>query len=249
MFSTPTLSLLLVGLATSLSTWLGGFVTLRLIPKSSLIFGLTSGFVLGLALFDLLPEALEARTGTSQIALVFALALLGLVFSLALHHLPEVMLPAASAGRIALIVHSLLDGIGIGLAFQISSATGWIVAGAVLAHDMADGANMAGLSMIAGTARSARRWLLANAAAPLLGIGLGHLLPMPEDAFALLLGFFAGGFIYIGAFELFPRSAHDRGWIRSAIACMAGLACMAGVVSLAHDLHHDDHASAQIARI
>lgn len=230
----PDATLLLVGLAAALATYLGGFLTLRLVRKSTLVFGLTSGFVIGLALFDLLPEAFHGRSSPFAAMLVLAMTLLGLGASRLLHHLPEHAVPSGGAGRIALLAHSLLDGLGIGLAFQVSAATGWIVALAVLAHDMADGANMAGLSLASADARSARRWLLANALAPIAGIVLAQFLPIGEDDFDLLLALFAGGFLYIGLFELFPRSAKGEGRVRTALASGAGMAVMAGVLSLAH---------------
>ncbi|WP_226634680.1 ZIP family metal transporter [Novosphingobium profundi] len=234
MSGSPTLSLLLVGLATALATYAGGVITLRLVRRSTLIFGVTSGFVLGLALFDLLPEALHGQTGPGATATVLVMALIGLAAGLLLHHLPETAAPKASAGRIALLAHSLLDGVGIGLAFQISPTTGWIVAAAVLAHDLADGANMAGLSLAHGHAHNAPRWLLANSLAPLLGIVLGQLLPMGEAHFALLLALFSGSFLYIGLFELWPRSAAGEGLLRTAMASGAGLVFMGSVITLAH---------------
>ena len=57
-----------------------------------------------------------------------------------------------------------MDGLGIGFAFQVSSAAGMIVAFAVLAHDFVDGANTVTLSLAGGSDPAiARRWLLADA--------------------------------------------------------------------------------------
>ena len=70
-------------------------------------------------------------------------------------------------GRVSLALHSLMDGLGIGFAFQVSQSTGWLVAAAVLAHDMADGANMIGISSTAcrphASCRS-RKWTAASCA-------------------------------------------------------------------------------------
>lgn len=230
----PSLSLVIVGLLAAFATYLGGSLTLRLVRKSTVIFGLTSGLVIGLALFDLLPEALHEQDDPITAATVAGMVLLGLGASLVLHHLPETSAKAGRAGRIALIAHSVLDGVGIGLAFQISTEAGWIVAAAILAHDMADGANMAGLSVASNDRASARKWLLANSLAPLLGIAIGQLLPMGPAHFALLLALFAGAFLYIGVFELLPRSLQAQGPAKTALTGTIGLIFMAGVVSLAH---------------
>lgn len=238
MITSTNATLALIGLVTALATYLGGSLTLRFVRKSTLIFGLTSGFVVGLAVFELLPEALHSTTTPLATGIVLAMTLLGLVASLLLHHLPEATLPSGSPGRLALLIHSVLDGVGIGLAFQISSTTGWIVAAAVLAHDMADGANMAGLSMAhSHRHETARRWLLANSIAPMVGIVAGQLLPMEQAHFALLLALFAGGFLYIGLFELWPRSAQAEGVLKTALASGLGCAFMASAITLAQHHH------------
>ena len=117
-----------------------------------------------------------------------------------LHRLPA----AGSVGRITLLLHSLMDGLGIGLAFQVSSSAGWLVAAGVLAHDIADGANMVGMSMVDSDTRKARFWLLANAAAPLAGVMIGQAVLIDPADFALILALFAGGFLYIGAVAVLP---------------------------------------------
>ena len=52
-----------LGIAASLSIYAGGLLAMRFRRPRELIFGLTGGFVIGLALLDLLPEALESGAG------------------------------------------------------------------------------------------------------------------------------------------------------------------------------------------
>jgi zinc transporter ZupT len=62
-------------------------------------------------------------------------------------------------------VHSLLDGMSVGLAFQASREVGIIVTIAVLAHDFSDGINTMNLVLRNGGTRArAFRWLLLRAA-------------------------------------------------------------------------------------
>jgi len=49
---------------------------------------------------------------------------------------------------VALTGHSFLDGVGIGLGFQVSPAVGLIVAIAVIAHDFSDGLNTVTLMLV-----------------------------------------------------------------------------------------------------
>ncbi|UBS33791.1 ZIP family metal transporter [Altererythrobacter sp. N1] len=219
-----------LGIAASLSTYAGGVLAMRFKGPRELIFGLTGGFVIGLALLDLLPEALESGKGLYDATTIIGTLVAGLGLYLLLHRLPA----GGAVGRLTLLLHSLMDGLGIGLAFQISSSTGWLVAAAVLAHDMADGANMIGMSMVAEDSQKAHRWLLANAAAPLVGVAIGQAIRVDVGAFALLLAVFAGGFLYIGASELIPRSHAVMGGWRGALSSLVGLVVMGGIVHLFH---------------
>jgi ZIP family zinc transporter len=153
----------------------------------------------------------------------------GLGLYLLLHRLPS----GGSVGRASLILHSLMDGIGIGLAFQLSASTGWLVAAAVLAHDLADGTNMVALSAVGGAPRGAQRWLAANAIAPVVGVAIGQTVRVDPAHFSLILAIFAGGFLYIGASELLPRSRDAAPGIRSGVASTVGIGLMAFVIHLA----------------
>lgn len=128
-------------------------------------------------------------------------------------------------------LHSLLDGAGIGLACRIDAEADWLVALAVLTHDVADGVNIVGLCLAATAESAARRWLVLNGVAPLLGVLIGLRVSISALMLAPLLAFFAGVFLYIGASELAPRSrALDP---RTALASLAGLVLMFAVTSIA----------------
>lgn len=150
----------LLGIAAAGSTYAGGRLAMQFGRRRDLLFGLTGGMVVGLALLDLLPEAVEGGGSASE--WVFGAVAIGMALYILLHRLPG----GAMVGRVSLALHSLMDGLGIGFAFQVSQSTGWLVAAAVLAHDMADGANMIGISSTACRPERAHRWLIANAAAP-----------------------------------------------------------------------------------
>lgn len=219
----------LLGALAGGSTYLGGRLAMRFGRRRDILFGLTGGMVIGLALLDLLPEALEHGGAPGDGNAIFLTMAVGVALYLLLHRLPA----GGSAGRISLIAHSMMDGLGIGLAFQLSDATGWLVAAAVLAHDMADGANMIGLSALSPHPRTTHRWLLINAAAPLAGVALGQMLRVDATQLGILLALFAGGFLYIGASELVPRSRIGAAGPASGLASLVGIGMMAGVVHLA----------------
>ena len=118
----------------------------------------------------------------------------------------------APRGRFAagvLCVHSLLDGIAIGLAFQASTHVGIVVAIAVLTHDFSDGINTMNIVLKnRGNRKHALRWLLADALAPVLGMASTRFFALPDSDFGTALALFAGFFLYIGASDLIPESYH-----------------------------------------
>jgi ZIP family zinc transporter len=177
----------------------------------TVFIGFSSGAVIGVALFDLLPEALEAARQIQSPRVVTTAVGAGFAAYLLLDRLPRFLQPGSSSrghlGPGSLTAHSVMDGFAIGFAFQASATVGWVVALAVLAHDFLDGANTVTLSLDANPSeKRARQWLAADAAAPIVGIALSNFVAVSGGALSLLLGVFCGFFLYIGASELLPRS-------------------------------------------
>lgn len=230
---------LLFGIAATISTLTGGLLALRYSSRIILVLGLTAGVVLGVAVFDLVPEAMELAVGNwSDRALVGWIAVGLGVYMLLDRALGRTdRLPArwrAHLGPATLTLHSFLDGMGIGLAFQIDAHAGWLVALAVLTHDVADGVNTVSLCVAAQAEDSARRWLVLNGAAPLLGVLAGLSIVIPAAMLAPLLATFAGVFLYIGACELVPRSHALDPRLRTTLASLAGMVLMFLVTSVVH---------------
>lgn len=227
------------GIAASAATLLGGWLALRFQQRITLVLGLAAGVVLGVALFDLLPEAMGMASGIYASRTMFGFAALGLGAYLLLDRAfgSAERAPSpwrAHLGPASLTLHSFLDGMGIGLAFQVSASIGWMVALAVLTHDVADGVNTVSLSLAGTKPGLARRWLLANGGAPLLGVFAGLLIRLPEYLLAPVLAVFGGVFLYIGACELLPRSHALDPRLRVTSASLAGVLLMLLVTHFAH---------------
>ena len=227
----------MLGIAAAGATLVGGIAALRLSRHLWLLFSVAAGIVLGVAIFELYPEAI-ALGGTAHGVRPLSVAL---AIGFGAYLLVDQVLGDVRAGATRwrhhvapamLTLHSLVDGLGIGLAFQLDSRTGSLIAVAVLAHDVADGINTVGLSLAGRDRTSARLWLGINSAAPIVGVLLGQRLLVSSNTLAMLLAAFAGIFIYIGGCELLPRSRalDPRGL--SAVASLAGLAFMAVVTGL-----------------
>ncbi|RKS73914.1 ZIP family zinc transporter [Motilibacter peucedani] len=235
-------------IASVLSTALGGVVALRNPDRLHLILGLTAGVLLGLVLFDLLPEVFSgdlAQFGGVPVPMLTAaggfLALHVTERSLAIHsgHEHEYDLHAhhdhtiglVSAG--ALVTHSFLDGIGIGLGFQAGEAVGITVAVAVVAHDFADGLNTVAIVRAHGnTPGRARALLVADATAPLLGAASTLLFTLPEGWLKAYLGFFIGFLVYLATSDILPEAHAGHPSRLTLMSTVAGLGLMWLVVGL-----------------
>ena len=168
---------------TFLATLIGGLIAMKLERRIHLLLGFTAGVILSVVSFDILPEMVELSTGLGvDIHKAFIPLVIGfLVFHviekyILIHHTHEHEYgdhkhPKLGMGSaLALIGHSFLDGIGIGLAFQVSQTTGIAVAIAVLAHDFSDGINTVTLMLTHHNSRGrALFFLILDAFAPVLG--------------------------------------------------------------------------------
>jgi len=110
---------------------------------------------------------------------------------------------------ISLVLHSAMDGLMIGFAFQAGDEIGLIVLLAVLAHDFADGMNVATVALEAARGeRLAVGFVLLDGIAAPVGGALSALLTIDDHTLGLLLATFAGVFLAIGAGHLLPESQH-----------------------------------------
>ncbi len=212
------MNVILIALAASVATFIGGSFALKFRDKLHLILGFSAGAVAGVALFDLLPEAIDLGTKYHSAATVSLFISAGLFGYLILDRLillhtheddDEVNAPRGFFGALTLSAHSFLDGIAIGVGFQASVVVGIIVTAAVLTHDCSDGINTVNLVLRnGGTWRQAFRWLLVDATAPVAGAASTLLFRIPESALGLVLAVFVGTFLYLSARDLIPESHH-----------------------------------------
>jgi ZIP family zinc transporter len=132
-------------------------------------------------------------------------------------------------GAAGLSLHSFIDGLGIGLAFGLSTETGLLVFAAVVAHDFADGLNTVGFVLRqTGERAQALRWLAIDAVAPLAGAIVGSALSISEENLGSLLALYAGFFLYMGATDLLPH-AHEHPSARRVLLTLAGFAAVLAV--------------------
>ncbi|WP_205699261.1 ZIP family metal transporter [Conexibacter sp. SYSU D00693] len=249
-------ALLLSGV-TFLSTMAGGLAVLRWPGRAEWLMALAGGVVLGAALFDLLPEAVEHAEEHGLGADVPIGAMLGgiLLFSFAerwTHHgedhhhdghdagadAPEAGPSSAGlVGAAGFVAHSFFDGLAIGLGFRVDDALGLLVALAVIGHDFSDGLNTVSILRAARhPVERSRRWLYAVASAPIVGALVASVAPVPEDVLPVSLGFFAGLFLYAAATHLLP-AANRLPWLGGLLTTAGGAGAMFAIAHLAGHGH------------
>jgi ZIP family zinc transporter len=226
---------------TVLSTLGGGWLALRMHRQLTTLIALTGGIVVAVALFDVLPEAFDTVGDGRRVAWLVGAGFLAFFLverALVLHHRDEPEQARAHAqvgalGAAGLSAHSFIDGLGIGLAFHIDTATGVLVFIAVVSHDFADGMNTVGFVLRQGADRArALRWLAVDALAPLLGAIVGSSIAISEYALGHLLAVYCGFFLFMGATDLLPE-AHEHPSRRRVALTTIGFGATFGIAWLA----------------
>jgi zinc transporter ZupT len=228
--------LVIIASAAFLSTFFGGLLALKLHDKLHLILGFSAGAVIGVAFFDLLPEAVIFGEKFHGPAAILSCTAIGFLSYLVMDRILSFHGDAAPRGPLAagvLCMHSLLDGVAIGIAFQASREVGIVVAIAVLTHDFSDGINTMNIVLKnGGGRRRAFRWLVADALAPVMGVVSTYFFTVRAEWFGTALALFAGFFLYIGASDLIPESYHAHPKFLTTAMTLAGAAVLYLAITL-----------------
>lgn len=206
-----------------ISTLLGGLTALRNRDRLHRVLGYTAGVMLGVIAFHLLPEMFEIAsdqgldTTWPMIAFVVGFLLIHIIEKLVVMHratdseYKEHSHPhVGQASALALIAHTFLDGVGIGLAFQAGEGVGFAVAIAVIAHDFSDGLNTVALMLShKNNLRRSIVMLILAALAPILGALSTMFFTLDEGSLVLYLGFISGFLMYVATSDILPQ-AHSK---------------------------------------
>ncbi len=224
---------------TFFSTLLGGLFALRFRDKFHLILGFSAGAVIAVSFFELLPESVSLGNKYYNTETILAVSALGFLIYMVLdrmallhfHSREMQMKKSTRLGAGSLSLHSVFDGIAIGLAFQISDSVGIFVAVAVITHDFSDGLNTVIIVLRnQGKTSDAFKWLLADSIAPVVGVLSTFFFKFTESTFALILALLSGFFLYIGASDLLPESQHEHPSWGTTLMTILGMAIIYFVV-------------------
>jgi zinc transporter ZupT len=253
------MSIVLISIFAFIFTVLGGLFALRFKDKLHLIFGFSAGAILGVAFFDLIPEAIELAGDSFETKYIVSLVGFGFLLYLLIDrfvishnhktgeyceceddHGHEEHIEdgnknrKGSLGALSLSAHSFLDGISIGVAFQVSQAVGIVVTIAVLIHDFSDGLNTVNMILKNnGGRKQALKWLAIDAIAPVLGVVSTLFFTLSKTALGLMLALFAGFFIYLASSNMIPESHHSHSTKWTTVMTVLGALVLYVAINLA----------------
>ena len=194
---------------------------------------LTAFLVAAAAFFDLIPESIEQLGGSLDAAMLFTaigfLAFYAVEKMTTLHvgHEAATEMDHGEAshrhigviGASGMSLHSFLDGVALAAGLVVGGGLGVVIAAVVVVHRFSDGIGIVSFMLASRTPiRETYWWVSIVAIAPVAGVIVGLLLPVPDEVLGGMLATFAGFFLYIGAAELLPEAhRNDRSrWIVAA---------------------------------
>ncbi len=198
------------------------------------IISVAAGFTVALALVYLFPEAL----GLSKYAPLYAVgafvAFFALEHGVVVHACRErdcVHRQRGLTAALGLGVHSLFDGVVIGVGFAVSSRVGLMTSLAVILHKVPEGVFTYTLLRHAAEplGRAAAYTVIVALATPVGGIGTYFLIsPFASPALVgALLAAAAGSFVYVAAADLLPEAHAGKGLMNVALLALGAAAALA----------------------
>jgi len=181
------------------------------------LLGFGAGFMLSVAIIELLPEAFLRSGATAAPVLVLA-------GYLAVHFTQHTLTPhfhfgeethtissiAGTSALVGLLLHTFFDGVAIASAFLVGPGLGLMVFVAIFLHKLPEGVTISSIMMAGGRTRGG-----ALGAAALLGVAtLAGVILTDQLGFLVQhgLALSAGVAIYVAASNLVPELQGKHGW-------------------------------------
>jgi len=189
------------------------------------LLGFSAGFLVAIALLDLIPASLAIHEANAFFVLLGLLSVYFLGLATSGHNHGEMTLHHAhgTSGRAAvglwggMIIHTFFDGASIVAAFDVDGHIGILVFLAVILHKIPDGLTIATLIMANTKNRIKAVWSsISLGISTLLGaLAMGMLLSLnvhwhPEELAAVALAFSAGAFLFVAIGDVLPEIHHQN---------------------------------------
>lgn len=240
------------------AAFFGGYVVYRWKQDLHPWLSLSGGLLLGIALLDLLPEAIELAIEAGQeahlvgwivIASVLVFHSIDRLFGVHTHHEgihehededachndshTDAKIWTRASG---MVLHRFCDGLAIGGGFLLDPKIGSLIAAAMTLHGFADGMSI--VAVLKGALQTRRRLLLGvlfiAVLAPLFGSLAAFSLPVSPFVLMAILAWLAGFFLFLSLSELLPQAHASRQARRSGLLLTLMGVAIVGVAGLFH---------------
>jgi zinc and cadmium transporter len=212
----------IAGLSTILGIIMVMYKEEWVLKHSHYVNSFAAGLLLGIAFFHLFPESLELSEDALLFIFIGFLLFYLLETVLVIHsgaeiHFGEKNDPHHAKGIVifsGLFFHSLLDGIIIGVGFEIDPKVGLLTSLGVILHELPEGVTSFSLLISSIKRKTAVKLSIAVALATPLGalISLTFISGLSEAIVGLLLAMAGGSFLYVGASDLIPETHEEKGF-------------------------------------
>lgn len=224
----------LAGIATLLGIYLMRKKQEWAIKRSHYVNSFAAGLILAIAFFHLIPEAVELSEIAAPVIFLGFFLFYMMENFLVIHSGSEVHYhpsdPCLShtssvTGVMAfsgLVLHSLIDGIIIGVGFELSTELGLLAAFAVISHEVPEGITSFALINETMPEKASLLSAIVAIATPIGALfSLLFIQNLSDDIIGILLGLAAGTFIYVAASDLIPHT-HGNQNFRTLISFLVG---------------------------
>jgi ZIP family zinc transporter/zinc and cadmium transporter len=185
-------------------------------PALEKLIALSAGFMVSVALLDLVPESIIQHGASAGILILGGFLLVHLTQHTLTPHFHfgeehhEVTEAVSVSALIGLLLHTFVDGVAIASGFAVTTSLGVLVFVAILLHKLPEGLAISSLFLAAGSTRA--RALLAGASLGFATI-MGALLTETVGTIGTYgLAVAAGVTLYVGASNLVPEFQAKRDW-------------------------------------
>ncbi|MEO5903407.1 MAG: ZIP family metal transporter [Gemmatimonadaceae bacterium] len=186
------------------------------VPALEKMIALSAGFMVSVALLDLIPEAIQQHGAAAGLLILSGFLLVHLTqHTLTPHfHFGEevhvVTRAVSTSALVGLLLHTFVDGVAIASGFAVGTSLGVLVFVAILLHKLPEGLAISSLFLAAG---SSRKHALAAAASLGLATVIGGLLTETFGSLSTYgLAVAAGVTLYVGASNLVPEFQAKHDW-------------------------------------
>jgi ZIP family zinc transporter len=255
LINSPVLISSFLGVLAFLNILFGGLLVIKLKKHFNTILGVSGGIMIATVAFEVLPEIFK-RVYSSDVSVSTLPISTSFVIGIMLFHFLSKVLPlhehghhedshghnhthvhatssVGSLGTIVMVLHSFVDGFGIGTGFSVSMTTGVAIALAVMSHNISDGINTAS-NLIRNKIVSFKFKVLFSLSifAPLFGVFASFLFSLNESFLLIFLSFFSGSILYLAVSDILPYAHSNTSSKAPIIGTLAGVLSVFIVIQL-----------------